>query len=103
MNTLKNLAILRPGKVKMEVETQEKVSVDLGITYFQSGYGDSKNANGSSHIFKTCLDNLYQNFKEKCRMDDAGQNRLNRPYIDEKEKQTTELKKTGNPSTDKRR
>lgn len=93
MNTLKNLAILRPRKAKMEVESQEDENIDLGITYFQSGYGDSKNANGSSHIFKTCLDNLYQNFKEKCRMDDAGQNRLNRPYIEEKEKQTTELKK----------
>ncbi|MFA8436803.1 MAG: hypothetical protein ACEPOZ_20035 [Marinifilaceae bacterium] len=93
MNQLKNLITLKPNKSKASDNPLKEEVINTRITYFQTGYGDSKNANGSAPIFKTCLANLFQNFKDKCRLDNAGQNRLNRPFIEQKEKQTTELKK----------
>ena len=66
---------------------------DEALTYFESGYGSAKMANGSPVIFNRCLDDVYQKFKEKCRSDEKEQQRLNTPYIEEQERQRTELKK----------
>lgn len=74
-------------------ENTEDAREQLRVTYYQSGYGDSKKANGDPITFGTGLHELYNSFENLCRKQLNEQKRLKQPYIEEQEKQRTELKK----------
>lgn len=63
------------------------------LTFFESGYGSSKQAQGNHIVFKACLEDVYMDYKGKCRENEALQNELKAPYIEDKAKHEIELKK----------
>jgi len=89
---LKKLIKTKPTKDE-PIDDANKIKDDVIETYHNLGYNDAKNANGNSKIFKKCLDDIYQKFKDRCRKDEQEQKKLNAPYIEEQEKQKTELRK----------
>ncbi|WP_303318575.1 ABC transporter permease [Flavivirga abyssicola] len=87
MFTLKNNE--PKGAEKLPEEDIKKVK----LTFFESGYGSSKQSEGNHMIFRACLEDVYMDYKGKCREDDKLQNDLKAPYVQEKGKHETELKK----------
>lgn len=73
--------------------TTEDAREQLRVTYYQSGYGASKKAYGNPVTFGTGLLDLYNSFENLCRKQLNEQKKLKQPYIEEQEKQRTELKK----------
>lgn len=93
MGNLKDLAKLK-SKAHHEVDkTVKDAKHDDKHTYYENGYSSAIDANGSPVVFNKCLDDIYEKFKEKCKEDEKEQQKLNAPYITEREKQKTELKK----------
>lgn len=93
MGNLKDLAKLK-SKGHHEVDkTVKDAKHDDKHTYYENGYRSAIDANGSPLIFDKCLDDIYEKFKQKCKEDEKEQQKLNAPYIAEREKQKTELKK----------
>lgn len=95
METIKNLFKLKKTVAPklQEDETTEEAKEQIRITYYQSGYGDSKKAQGNPSTFEAGLHNLYNNFENLCRKQLNEQKILKQPYIEEQERQKTELKK----------
>ncbi len=94
MNRIKNLFALKKGNEEDNFnEPDESEIIKRKLTFFESGYGSSKQAEGNHVIFKACLQEVYMDFKRKCREDEKMQNDLNRPYLIEIGKNETELKK----------
>lgn len=77
---------------KIEKESEENIK-QIKLSFFESGYGSSKQAEGNHRIFKACLEDVYMDYKGKCRENEKLQNELKAPYINEKGKYETELKK----------
>ena len=44
--------------------------------FFESGYGSSKQAGGHHKVFRTCLEEVYMDYKGKCRIGTKLQNEL---------------------------
>ncbi|KAB1158717.1 ABC transporter permease [Tenacibaculum aiptasiae] len=63
------------------------------FTFFESGYGSSKQSSGNPKVFKACLNNVYMDYKTKCAEDKELQKKLKEPHIQEKGKVNIELKK----------
>ena len=93
MSALKSIFAVKKkdtiSEVKSDIEDIQKVK----LTFFESGYGSSKQAEGNHRVFKTCLEEVYMDYKGKCRENEQLQNELKAPYLDEKGRQETELKK----------
>lgn len=93
MSALKSIFTVKKkdtiSEVKSDIEDIQKVK----LTFFESGYGSSKQAEGNHRVFKTCLEEVYMDYKGKCRENEQLQNELKAPYLDEKGRQETELKK----------
>lgn len=93
MNAFKKIFTIKNNEPK----EKEKTSLDdvkkVKFTFFESGYGSSKQAQGNHTVFRACLEEVYMDFKGKCREDEKLQQELNAPYLDEKGRQQTELKK----------
>ena len=91
MNAIRNLFKTKPAvDLKGNHITEGSESKE---TYFKSGYESSLSANGNASLLKSCLNDVYEKFKDKCRLDEIEQQQLNAPSMAEKERQTTELKK----------
>ena len=93
MKSLKNIFTLNK---EAPVEHFEKEEVDFKnekFTFFESGYGSSKAASGNSVVYKACLNDVYMDYKGKCRDNIILQNELKKPYKEEKGKVEVELKK----------
>lgn len=88
----KLIAIKKQDRTVLNDETTIKNDNEEKSTYYDSGYNSAKMANGSSTIFKSCLDDIYQKFKDRCSEDVKEQQKLNAPYVEEKEKQKSALK-----------
>lgn len=94
MAAINNLFKLKVKEVPKPVEDEtEDAREQTRITYYQSGYGASKKANGNPTTFGVALNNLYNSFEELCRKQLNEQRRLKQPYIEDQERQRTELKK----------
>ncbi|WP_420571932.1 ABC transporter permease [Kordia sp.] len=94
MKSIKNLFKLKnSSSTVLESENTEEAREQLRITYYQSGYGASKKASGGSITFGVGLKNLYNSFENLCRKQLNEQKILKQPYIEDQEKQQTELKK----------
>jgi small basic protein len=93
MSALKKIFTQKQNEpIKLEKPSEENVK-KVKLTFFESGYGSSKQAQGNNIVFKACLQEVYMDFKGKCREDELLQRELNAPYIDEKGRQQIELKK----------
>jgi len=95
MNALKKIFQLKNDKeleVVQPLEQEEDIK-KVKLTFFESGYGSSKQAQGNHLVFKACLEEVYMDYKGKCRDNEKLQNRLKQPYLEEKGKYEVELKK----------
>jgi hypothetical protein len=88
---LKNVAISKPQTEKNE--NTEEAREQIRITYYQTGYGAAIKASGGAITFGVGLQNLYNSFENLCRKQLNEQQTLKQPYIQDQEKQRTELKK----------
>lgn len=93
MSALKNIFSLKKSVPKEIVKPKEEDVKKIKLSFFESGYGSSKQAAGNHTIFKACLQNVYMDYKGKCREDEKLQKELKEPYVQEKSKYEIELKK----------
>ena len=93
MSSLKNIFSIKKS-VPQEIEKPKEADVKkIKLSFFESGYGSSKQAEGNHMIFKACLQDVYMDYKGKCREDEKLQKELKEPYVQEKSKYEIELKK----------
>ncbi|SDE46713.1 hypothetical protein [Cellulophaga baltica] len=93
MSTLKNIfSIKKSNPQEIEKSIEEDVK-NIKLSFFESGYGSSKQAEGNHMIFKACLQDVYMDYKGKCREDEKLQKELKEPYVQERSKYEIELKK----------
>ena len=93
MSALKKIFSIKK-KPESAVEPSKEDDVKkIKLTFFESGYGSSKQAEGNHMVFKACLQDVYMDYKGKCREDERLQNSLKEPYIQERSKYEIELKK----------
>jgi hypothetical protein len=90
-----NIADANDDKIKLaKIESENSQIInELTLTMYQKGYGDSKNAHGNSSIYKSCLESIFQDFKQKCRSNEEQQHKLRTPFIEDKKRKETELHK----------
>ncbi|MEH6656861.1 hypothetical protein [Leeuwenhoekiella marinoflava] len=94
MSPLKSIfTVKRNDTVAEEKPVAVEDVKQVKLTFFESGYGSSKQAEGNHRVFRTCLEEVYMDYKGKCRENDQLQKELKTPYLDEKGRQETELKK----------
>jgi len=94
MGILKKLSKIKDNssndnKSTNQVEDFEKTKV----TFFQDGYGSSKGAMGNPTILKTSLENVFEDYKEKARINKEQQDELKRPHIEKIKSFETEVHK----------
>tara|TARA_R110002012_G_scaffold264412_1_gene447755 strand:- start:959 stop:2218 length:1260 start_codon:yes stop_codon:yes gene_type:complete len=95
MSAIKNLF-----KIKNEIKLPAEIEVDtkeareqVRITYYQSGYGASKKAEGDPPTLEVALHNLYNSFEDLCRKQINEQEILKQPYKQNQEQEKTNLRK----------
>lgn len=93
MSPLKNIFTVKNETLVEEKPVAVEDTTKVKLTFFESGYGSSKQAEGNHRVFRTCLEEVYMDYKGKCRENDQLQKELKAPYLDEKGRQETELKK----------
>ncbi|WP_282160689.1 ABC transporter permease [Ulvibacterium marinum] len=93
MSSLKKIFSIKKN-APQEIENPKEEDVKkIKLSFFESGYGSSKQAEGNHMIFKACLQDVYMDYKGKCREDEKLQKELKEPYVQEKSKYEIELKK----------
>ena len=95
MEVRKLFALKKPNEPAAVIrEDDEQDEQKIRITYYQSGYGAALKAMGSALNFRACLENVYGSFEQQCRDQEAQQQRLKQPYIDDRTRKQSELKNT---------
>ena len=93
MSSLKKIFSIKKSDPQ-EIENLKEDDVKkIKLSFFESGYGSSKQAEGNHIIFKACLQDVYMDYKGKCREDEKLQKELKGPYVQERNKYEIELKK----------
>jgi len=95
MNTLRKLITI---KDKQPVEESREYNEDITDnsyikTYHSQGYEDSINSSGNPVVLGACLNDVFQKYKEECRINEEEQNKLKQPYKESLSKETNELSK----------
>ena len=93
MSALKKLFALKNNDYKSTEKPQKEDVKKVKLSFFESGYGSSKQSQGNHRVFKVCLEEVYMDYKGKCRENLDLQNELKSPYIEEKGRCEIELKK----------
>lgn len=94
MTAIKNLFKLKEKTIsKSYDEETDDAREQIRVTYYQSGYGDSKKAEGNPTTFGIGLHDLFNNFENLCRKQLNEQRVLKQPYVEQQERERTELKK----------
>lgn len=94
MGSIKNLfAINKPKVEENKFESTEDHREQIRITYYQSGFAASQKATGTPIVLNACLQNVYNSFENQCKKQEVEQKMLKQPFIEEKERQNTQLKK----------
>ena len=94
MGAIKKLFKLKDSEPNwFETENTDEAREQVRITYYQSGYGASKKADGNPVTFGVGLHNLYNTFENLCRKQLNEQKILKQPYVESQERERTELKK----------
>jgi len=94
MGSVKNLFKLKDTAISKPIpEDTEDAREQIRVTFYQSGYGESVEAQGNPLTLGVGLKRLYASFEDLCRKQLNEQQRLKQPYKEEQEKQRAELKK----------
>ena len=93
MSALKKIFSVKRNSRPETKQPQEEEVKKIKLTFFESGYGSSKQAEGNHMVFKACLQDVYMDYKGKCREDERLQKSLKDPYVQEKSKYEIDLKK----------
>ncbi len=93
MTLLKDLIRIKPVKDKSETGVDENDTQTIKVTYFQRGFGDSKDSMGHPSSFAAGLADLYESYKEKCREADREQHLLKQPMVEEQNSLLTEIER----------
>ncbi len=96
MTNIKNLfALKKPVQKEPQVQDfqLEESFEKVRITYYESGMGAARKANGSELNFGIALNNVYYQFEMQCKRLEEEQHQLKQPYKEEQERQRTEMKK----------
>lgn len=92
MEALKTIFTTREKDPVEEIVVKEETK-EVKLTFFESGYGSSKQASGNHKVFRACLNNVYMDYKRKCAEDRELQEKLKEPHTQEKGREGIELKK----------
>ena len=95
MTNIKNLFTLKkPIQKEPQPESGPDESFEkVRISYYESGMGAARKANGNEHNFGIALNNVYYQFEMQCKRLEEEQHQLKQPYREEQERQRTEMKK----------
>lgn len=93
MSAIKKIFSLKKAEPQKPIVEPLEDEKKVKLTFFESGYGSSKQSQGNHRVFKACLEEVYMDYKGKCREDKVLQDELKAPYLEEKGKFETELKK----------
>lgn len=93
MSAIKKIFSLKKTESKEQVLDTKEDEKKVKLTFFESGYGSSKQSQGNHRVFRACLEEVYMDYKGKCRENEKLQKELKAPYVEEKNKVETELKK----------
>ena len=97
MTSIKNLFKLKeplPSKIVVgDTDDTDDAREQIRITYYQTGYGASKKASGEPSTLRIGLHNLYNSFENLCRKQLNEQQLLKQPYVEQQERERTDLKK----------
>ncbi|RXP60888.1 ABC transporter permease [Lutibacter sp. HS1-25] len=94
MGSIKNLfAINKPKVEENKIESTEDHREQIRITYYQSGFAASQKATGTPIVLNACLQNVYNSFENQCKKQEVEQKMLKQPFVEEMERQNTQLKK----------
>ena len=93
MSALKKIFTVKSQKSQNDTVQPQEDEKTIKLTFFESGYGSSKQAGGNHIVLKACLQDVYMDYKGKCRENEKLQKGLKDPYVQEKGKQEIELKK----------
>lgn len=95
MTNIKNLFTLKkPIQKEPQPESGPDESFEkVRISYYESGMGAARRANGNEHNFGIALNNVYYQFEMQCKRLEEEQHQLKQPYREEQERQRTEMKK----------
>ncbi|WP_353780110.1 ABC transporter permease [Winogradskyella sp. 3972H.M.0a.05] len=93
MSALKKIFALKNDSSEAPKKNIEEDTKKIKLTFFESGYGSSKQAQGNHMVFRACLEDVYMDYKGKCRENKELQDELNKPYREDKGRQEIELKK----------
>lgn len=92
MEALKTIFTIREKDPVEEIVVKEETK-EIKLTFFESGYGSSKQSSGNHKVFRACLNNVYMDYKRKCAEDRELQEKLKEPHTQEKGREGIELKK----------
>ncbi len=67
MSPLKKIFSIKKNSKPEAVRPQEDDLKKIKLTFFESGYGSSKQAEGNHMVFKACLQDVYMDYKGKWR------------------------------------
>lgn len=96
MTNIKNLFTIKKPiqkELKSDDSQLEDTFEKVRITYYESGMGAARKANGNEYSFGIALNNVYYQFETQCKRLEEEQYKLKQPYKEEQERQRTELKK----------
>ncbi len=95
MTNIKNLFTLKkPIQKEPQPESGPDESFEkVRISYYESGMGAARKANGNEHNFGIALNNVYYQFEMQCKRLEEEQHQLKQPYREDQERQRTEMKK----------
>lgn len=93
MSILKRLTQTKNTTTNKKQLTESDNTNSIETTIKQAGFEASMIANGHQIDLEVNLNRVFQDFKQQCRNDKDEQHRIKGPYLEEKNKQETELEK----------
>lgn len=96
MNALKKLMTLKPkqnGNSDKSITKEASSIFETNETYYSKGYNDSLDVSGDASVLETCLDDIFQKYKDRCSKDNIEQQKLKEPEKQALQKKNTELNK----------
>ena len=96
MNPLKKLVEIKKNLKKQDIKetsSSEQINFNSKETFNSQGYKDSIDSLGNPTLLKTCLNDIFQKYKDICRKDQLEQDKLKNPYKEELGEKNNELNK----------
>ncbi|WBX78029.1 ABC transporter permease [Tenacibaculum ovolyticum] len=93
MGVIKKIFTIKKEEFNTVKTSEKEIVKKLRLTFFESGYGSSKQSSGNSKVFRACLNDLYMDYKTECAENVELQKKLKEPHVQEKGRIGIELKK----------